>query len=114
VENGPTLIASVRAAIGGVDAVMDAAQKSDLVAAAELVGDRARIVTLTGSNGAAIGVRPSGPIPAGIPGALAEAMARLAEGALTLRSHTVVPLAAAADAHARLEAGERTKFLLAI
>lgn len=41
-------------------------------------------------------------------------MTRLADGGLTLREHTTGPLADAGKALTRLEAGERTKFLLAI
>ena len=68
------------------------------------------MVTLSNHTATEHGVRLSG--PAGAPAALPEAMTRLAGGRLRLRNPTVLPLADAASAHARLEAGERTTFLL--
>lgn len=111
VEYGPGLAAAVRRT-GSVDAVFDAATGSDLATAVQLAGGSARVVTLSNHTAAEHGVRLSGPDPAGARAALQEAMTRLADGALTLRNRTVLPLADAATAHARLEAGERTKFLL--
>lgn len=111
VEYGPGLVAAVRE-IGAVDAVVDAATGSDLAAAVEIAGGPDRVVTLSNHTAAEHGVRLSGPDPAGAPAALQEAMTRLADGGLTLRTRTTLPLADAATAHARLESGERTKFLL--
>ncbi|MHA3700815.1 NADP-dependent oxidoreductase [Jatrophihabitans sp. YIM 134969] len=113
VEYGPGLVAAVRR-LATVDAVFDAATGSDLAAAVELAGGPERVITLSNHTAVEHGVRLSGPDAAGATAALDEAMARLADGSLTLRSHVAVPLADAASAHARLEAGERTKFLLAI
>lgn len=112
VAYGTDLVANVRARATHVDAVVDAGTHSDLGAAVTLTGGPERVVTLTGSSGAALGVRLSGPEPDGIFDALSEAMSRLADGRLVLRSRTVIPLDAAAEAHRRLEAGERSKFLL--
>ncbi len=111
VEYGPGLAAAV-GGIGAVDAVFDAATGSDLAAAVALAGGPARVITLSNHTAAEHGVRLSGPDPAGASAALQEAMTRLADGRLSLRAHTTVPLADAAEAHARLEAGERTKYLL--
>jgi NADPH:quinone reductase-like Zn-dependent oxidoreductase len=113
VEYGPGLVAAVRE-ISTVDAVFDAATNSDLKAAVQVAGGPARVITLSNHTAAEHDVRLSGPDPKGVTAALQEAMTRLAEGRLILRAHTTVPLADAAAAHARLEAGERTKFLLAI
>jgi NADPH:quinone reductase-like Zn-dependent oxidoreductase len=111
VEYGPDLVAAV-SKIGAVDAVFDAGTSSDLAAAVQIAGGPARVITLSNHTAAEHGVRLSGPDPAGAAAALQEAMTQLAEGGLTLRTHTTVPLADAAAAHARLEAGERTKYLL--
>lgn len=114
VEYGPGLVAAVRA-VGTVDAVVDAATGADLAAAVEIAGGPARVVTLSNHSAAEHGVRLSGPDrdPARATAALQEAMDRLAAGGLALRPRTTLPLDEAAVAHARLEAGERTKFLLA-
>ncbi|MGW8565336.1 NADP-dependent oxidoreductase [Isoptericola sp. NPDC055881] len=113
VSYGPNLVADVRARAPHVDAVVDAATRSELRDAIALAGGPERVVTLSNASGPALGVPLSGPRPEGIVGALSEAMSRLADGSLALRARTVVPLDAAADAHRRLEAGERSKFLLA-
>ncbi|QIG41675.1 NADP-dependent oxidoreductase [Nocardioides anomalus] len=113
VTYGPGLADEVRrAADGPVDAVFDAATGSDLRTAVGLAGDPARVITLSNHDAPALGVRLSGPDPAHADAALAEAMTALSEGRLRLRPTTVLPLHRAAEAHARLEGGERTKFLL--
>lgn len=115
VTYGDGLADEVRAAVGGpVDAVLDAATGSDLATAVELAGGPSRVITLSNHDAQALGVRLSGPDPDHADAALAEAMAALASGHLRLRQRTVLPLDRAAEAHARLEAGERTKFLLEI
>jgi NADPH:quinone reductase-like Zn-dependent oxidoreductase len=107
------LAEQVRDAVGAhVDAVLDAATGADLRTAVELAGGPERIVTLSNHDAGALGVRLSGPDLARADAALAEAMAALAGGRLRLRRRTVLPLDRAAEAHARLEAGERTKFVL--
>ncbi|WP_345523020.1 NADP-dependent oxidoreductase [Nocardioides conyzicola] len=112
VTYGDHLAEQVRGAGLRVDAVLDAATGADLRTAVELAGGAERVVTLSNHEAASLGVRLSGPDPAHADAALAEAMAALASGGLRLRQHTVLPLARAAEAHDRLEAGERTKFLL--
>jgi NADPH:quinone reductase-like Zn-dependent oxidoreductase len=115
VEYGEPLAGAVRSAVGRVDAVLDAARASDLKTAAELAGGAHRVITLTNPSAEQIGATMSGPIPAGIPAALTEAMKQLADGNLVLRHRTVRPLAHAADVHAQLEAGTlRSKALLAV
>ena len=96
-----------------VDAVVDASGKTDLRAAVTLAGGTARVISLSDPRAGQIGVTLSSPIRAGIPAALAEAMDRVAAGALTLPEPTVVPLDQAADVHTRLENGTlRGKVLL--
>jgi NADPH:quinone reductase-like Zn-dependent oxidoreductase len=113
VTYGPGLVDEVRRAIGPrVDAVLDAATHSDLPAAVELAGGPDRVITLSNHDAPALGVRLSGPDPARAGAALAEAMAALAAGGLRMRPRTTLPLDQAAEAHARLESGERAKFLL--
>ena len=115
VEYGEHLADAVRSAVGRVDAVMDAASASDLKTAVELAGGPQRVITLTNPSAGQLGATLSGPVPAGIPAALTEAMTQLADGSLVLRRRTVRPLAAAADVHAELEAGTfRSKAVLAV
>ncbi|MBL7492936.1 alcohol dehydrogenase catalytic domain-containing protein [Frankia sp. AgB1.9] len=114
VAYGPDLLNQVRAKAGRVDAVLDAAGKGGLEAAIELAGGPERVITLADHRAAQLGVRFSGPDPRRIPAALAEAMAALTAGGLTLRPRITVPLAQAADVHAQLEDGRvRAKVLLA-
>jgi NADPH:quinone reductase-like Zn-dependent oxidoreductase len=114
VEYGESLADSVRSAVGRVDAVMDAAGKDGLETAIALAGGTRRVITLSDPHAAKLGVTLSGPVAEGIPQALREAMTELAAGRLSLRPHTTVPLAQAAEAHARLEQGAlRSKVLLA-
>jgi NADPH:quinone reductase-like Zn-dependent oxidoreductase len=109
------LAEAVQAVAGRVDAVMDAAGRGDLKAAVALAGGTKRVITLSDPSAPGLGVTLSGPVPAGIPDALAEAMRLLAAGNLILRDRTIVPLSQAADVHARLESGElRSKVLLSI
>jgi NADPH:quinone reductase-like Zn-dependent oxidoreductase len=107
------LAEAVPAVAGRVDAVMDASGRSDLEAAIALAGGTNRVITLSDPRAPGLGVALSGPVPARIPDALAEAMGLLASGDLKLRDRTVVPLSQAADVHARLENGQlRGKVLL--
>ncbi len=92
-----------------VDAVLDASGHSDLATAIRLAGGPGRVVTLADPRGPQLGVTLSGPEPAGVTAALAEAMARLAAGDLTLRPQAEFPLAGAAEVHAALEAGTLRK-----
>jgi NADPH:quinone reductase-like Zn-dependent oxidoreductase len=113
VEYGEALADSVRSAGGRVDAVMDAAGKGGLDTAIALAGGTRRVITLSDPDAAQLGVTLSGPVAEGIPQALREVMTELAAG-LSLRPHTIVALAQAAEAHARLEQRElRSKVLLA-
>jgi NADPH:quinone reductase-like Zn-dependent oxidoreductase len=115
VAYGPDLLAQVRSAVGGVDAVLDAAGRGGLEEAVTLAGGTDRVVTLSDHRAAALGVRLSGPDPRRIDAALSEAMAALAAGSLVLRPQVAFPLAQAADAHAQLEQGHlRAKALLAV
>ena len=115
VDYGDNLAGAVRSAVGGVDAVMDAARASDLKTAVELAGGPQRVITLTNPSAERLGATLSGAIPAEIPAALTKAMAQLADGNLVLRRRTVRPLADAADVHSQLEAGTlRSKVLLAV
>lgn len=99
-----------------VDAVLDAAGKSDLSAATALAGGPGRVITLSDPRGPELGVSLSEVVPAAVPAALDLVMSRLAAGDLELQQpRTLLPLAAAADVHARLESGDlRGKVLLEI
>jgi NADPH:quinone reductase-like Zn-dependent oxidoreductase len=112
VTYGAPLAEQVRRAVGPIDAALDAATGSDLRTAVALAGGPDRVITLSNHDAAALGVRLSGPDLEHADAALAEAMDALAGGRLRLRARTVLPLDHAAEAHARLEAGARTKFLL--
>ena len=98
---------------GPVDAVLDASGRSDLPAAVALAGGAARVISLSDPRAAQVGVTLSGPVEAGIPAALREAMDGVAAGTLSLAEPTVAPLDQAADVHTRLENGAlRGKVLL--
>ncbi len=102
-------------AVGAVDAVFDAAGKSDLRAAVALAGGAQRVITLSDPRGPQLGVALSGVLPEGVNAALNLVMTRLAAGELTLQPQTVAPLADAARVHAELETGQlRSKALLEI
>lgn len=101
--------------VAAVDAVFDAAGKSDLRAAVALAGGPERVITLSDPRGPQLGVALSGVLPEGVNAALGLVMTRLAAGELTLQPQTVAPLADAARVHAQLESGElRGKVLLEI
>ncbi|MEV4344581.1 NADP-dependent oxidoreductase [Actinoplanes sp. NPDC049596] len=100
---------------GRVDAVLDASGRSDLPKAIEMAGGADRVITLSDPRGPGLGVKLSDVVPAGVVGALHEAMSRLAAGELALQQQVVVPLEQAAAVHSRLEKGElRAKALLEI
>ena len=100
--------------VTAVDAVFDASGHSDLETAVRLAGGPARVITLSDPRGPQLGVTLSSSVPDGIRSALGEVMARLGEQRLTLRPHTIRPLAEAAAVHTGLESGAlRTKVLLA-
>jgi NADPH:quinone reductase-like Zn-dependent oxidoreductase len=112
---GAGLVASVRAVVPAVDAVIDASGAGILGAAVDLAGGAGRVVTLSDPRAAEFGVRLSGPDGPRAAARLQAVMASLADGQLILRSRTVVPLASAAQVHRDLENGElRTKVLLSV
>jgi NADPH:quinone reductase-like Zn-dependent oxidoreductase len=104
VRYGSGLPGRVRA-LGPVDAVFDAAGKGVLADAIALAGGPGRVITLSDPAAADFGVTLSQPTPDRAPGALDEAIALLADGALRLRAHQSVPMQRAADAHRQLESG---------
>lgn len=112
VSYGADMRQSVNAVGAKVDAVFDAGVGSDLRAAIELADGPDRVISLSNHEAFALGVRLSGPDPQRVVGSLTVAMNALADRGLRLRSHTVLPLELAGEAHARIEAGERAKFLL--
>ncbi|GAA2551562.1 NADP-dependent oxidoreductase [Winogradskya consettensis] len=115
VDYAEPLVDAVGAVTARVDAVFDASGRSDLAAAVKLAGGAERVITLSDPRGPQLGVTLSNVVPSGVAAALAEVLGLLGAGALTLQPQTVLPLADAAAAHARLESGElRSKVLLEI
>ncbi|MGK5683757.1 NADP-dependent oxidoreductase [Actinoplanes sp. URMC 104] len=105
----------LREIVPSVDAVLDASGRSDLAAAVELAGGARRVITLSDPRGPQLGVTLSGPDLERATDAVATAMAALADGSLTLRPSTAMPLSEAAAAHAGLESGAlRTKIVLTV
>jgi NADPH:quinone reductase-like Zn-dependent oxidoreductase len=94
------------AAPAGVDAVFDTTGAGLLDDAIALAGDAARVITIADESAAGHGVRFTGQDPSDrAPEALPELAALLADGRLAVPVWRAYPLAAAAEAHADLEAG---------
>jgi NADPH:quinone reductase-like Zn-dependent oxidoreductase len=105
VRYGAGLPGRVRA-LGGIDAVFDAAGQGVLADAIALAGGPERVITLSDPAAAGFGVMLSEPMPDRAPGALDETIALLADGRLRLRAHKSMPMQQAADAHRQLESGD--------
>jgi NADPH:quinone reductase-like Zn-dependent oxidoreductase len=105
VRYGSALLAQVRAHVGKVDAVFEAAGKGGLGDAVELAGGPARVITLADEHAADFGVALSAPTPDRAPDAVEQTMPLLASGQLRLRAQRLLPMRDAAQAHALLEAG---------
>jgi NADPH:quinone reductase-like Zn-dependent oxidoreductase len=112
VQYGPDLVAQVRAHVGKVDAVLDAAGKGALGDAVELAGGPARVITLADEHAAEHGVALSAPTPDRAPDALDETMPLLASGKLRLRAQRLLPMHDAAQAHQFLETGQAHEKLI--
>jgi NADPH:quinone reductase-like Zn-dependent oxidoreductase len=112
VQYGPDLLEQVRAHVGKVDAVFDAAGKGALADAVELAGGPARVITLADEHAADYGVALSAPTADRAPDALAQTMPLLASGKLRLRTQRILPMRDAARAHQLLEAGEAHEKLI--
>jgi NADPH:quinone reductase-like Zn-dependent oxidoreductase len=93
-------------ALGGVDAVFDAAGHGVLADAIALAGGPERVITLSDPTAHDFGVRLSQPTSDRAPGAVDEAIALLAVGRLRLRAHRSMPMPQAAEAHRQLESGQ--------
>jgi NADPH:quinone reductase-like Zn-dependent oxidoreductase len=104
VRYGAGVAGRVRA-LGGVDAVFDAAGKGVLADAIALAGGPKRVITLSDPAAADFGVTLSEPTPDRAPGALDETIALLADGRLRLRANQSMPMQQAAEAHRQLESG---------
>jgi NADPH:quinone reductase-like Zn-dependent oxidoreductase len=102
VRYGAGVAGRVRA-LGGVDAVFDAAGNGVLADAISLAGGPKRVITLSDPAAADFGVTLSEATPDRAPGALDEAIALLADGQLRLRAHRCMPMQQAAEAHRQLE-----------
>ncbi|MEY9847252.1 NADPH:quinone reductase-like Zn-dependent oxidoreductase [Streptacidiphilus sp. BW17] len=103
VRYGPELLAQVRAEVGKVDAVLDAAGRGGLGDAVELAGGAERVITLADEHAADFGVALSAPTPDRAPDALDLTMPLLASGTLRLRAQRTLSMRDAAKAHAFLE-----------
>ena len=112
VQYGPGLLEQVRAHVGKVDAVFDAAGKGALGDAVELAGGPARVITLADEHAADYGVVLSAPTPDRAPDALEQTMPLLASGKLRLRTQRVLPMRDAAQAHRLLETGQAHEKLI--
>ena len=112
VRYGAELSAQVKAHVGTVDAVFDAAGKGGLGDAVALAGGPARVITLADEHAADFGVALSAPTPGRAPDALDRTMPLLAAGKLRLRPQRLFPLREAAQAHALLEAGQTSRKLV--
>ncbi|HEV2243988.1 MAG TPA: NADP-dependent oxidoreductase [Streptosporangiaceae bacterium] len=104
VRYGAGLVDRVRA-LGGLDAVFDAAGKGVLADAVALAGGPKRVITLSDPAAADFGVTLSEPTADRAPGALDQTMPLLADGRLRLRAHKTMPMQQAAEAHRQLETG---------
>jgi NADPH:quinone reductase-like Zn-dependent oxidoreductase len=105
VRYGTGVAGRVRA-LGGVDAVLDAAGTGVLADAIALAGGPKRVITLSDPAAADFGVTLSEPTSDRAPGALDETIALLANGRLRLRAHRSMPMQQAAEAHRQLESGD--------
>jgi NADPH:quinone reductase-like Zn-dependent oxidoreductase len=92
-------------ALGGIDAVFDAAGKGVLADAVTLAGGPSRVITLSDPHAGDFGARLSGPHAAHTAEALTESMTLFADGRLRLRAHRTLPMQDAAEAHRLLESG---------
>ena len=105
---GEGLADRVRSALDGrsVDAALDAAGKGSLPALIELTGSADRVLTIADPTAGDHGVRfTGGSASEEVPGALADAVARVADGRLTLPTITTYPLDDAARAQSDNESG---------
>jgi NADPH:quinone reductase-like Zn-dependent oxidoreductase len=103
---GGDLVADVRAVTDRVDVVVDAAGKGGLPAAVELAGQADRVLTLSDPSGRAIGVAVSEPRPALRRDALDPIVPLIEQGRLTLKTHRLIPVRQAAQAHELLASGQ--------
>ena len=112
VRYGNELLSNVSAVTDRVDATFDAAGKGGLKDAIRLTGSSNRVITLADEHAAQLGVRFSAATPDRAPDAVDIGMQLLASGELRLRSQKSLPMAAAAEAHRRLENGSAHHKLL--
>lgn len=105
VPYGSDLLSSVRKVTDRVDATFDAAGKGGLQDAVTLTGGADRVITLADERAAELGVRFSVASPDRAPDGVDICMELLAAGELRLRSHQILPMSSAADAHRLLEEG---------
>ena len=89
----------------GVDAAVDASGRGSLATLVDLTGGPERVVTIADGAAAELGVRFTFGGPDEVPGSLADAVALVAAGELTLPIARTYPLADAASAHRDSEAG---------
>jgi NADPH:quinone reductase-like Zn-dependent oxidoreductase len=115
VTYGDGLAGRIRAmAPQGVDAALDASGRGSLPALVELTGRPERVITIADpAAAAALGVRYTWGGPDEVPGSLADAVALVAAGLITLPITRAYPLSGAAAAHRDSQAGHvRGKLVL--
>ena len=103
---GDGLAARVRAvAPQGVDGALDVSGRGSLQALVELAGGPGRVVTIASPAAEELGVRVTYGGPDEVPGSLADAVALVAEGTITLPQVRTYRLSEAADAHRDSQSG---------
>lgn len=114
VTYGDGLAERIRAiAPHGVDAALDASGRGSLTALVDLTGSPERVVTIADYSGGGLGVRFTSGGPDEVPGSLADAVALVAAGTITVPITRSYPLSGAASAHRDSQSGHvRGKLVL--
>ncbi|MEO3868617.1 NADP-dependent oxidoreductase [Nonomuraea sp. B12E4] len=114
VSHGAGLADRVRAVVtGGVDAAVDASGRASLAELVELTGNPDRVISIADASAQSLGARFAYGEPEDMSGILAEVIALVAAGTITLPIARAYPLTDAAAAHRESQAGHvRGKLVL--